>query len=120
MLKRLLILLFVLLIIGIVIFAYTGNQKQSTVQRILKPWSALQCGNELKASKLWQVSSLFLTADQQNHAQEKVCECVSENALNDVPTQDLLMATVNENAKNELVQQALINSLKGCVQEVLK
>ena len=118
--KRLLILLLVLLIIGIVIFVYTGNQKQSTVQRILKPWIALQCGNELKASKLWQASALFLTTDQQNHAQEKICECVSENALNDVPTQDLLIATVNENAKNKLVQQALINSLKGCVQGVLK
>ena len=120
MVKRLLIVLLVLLIIGVVIFAYTGNQKQSTVQRILKPVIELQCGNELKASKLWQASALFLSTEQQNHVQEKICGCVSENALNHVPTQDLLMATVNENAKNTLVQQALINSLKGCVQEALK
>jgi|GEM_PF-446996 len=120
MVKRLLIVLLVLLIIGVVIFAYTGNQKQSTVQRILKPVIELQCGNELKASKLWQASALFLSTEQQNHAQEKICGCVSENALNHVPTQDLLMATVNEHAKNKLVQQALINSLKGCVPEALK
>ena len=118
--KRILVLFFILLIIAIMIFIWTGNQKQSTAQRLLKPWIALQCGHQLKASKLWQASSLFLTTKQNNHVQEKICECVSEHALNQVPTQDLLIATVNENVKNKLIERALINSLKGCLLERLK
>jgi len=40
--------------------------------------------------------------------------------LNDVPAKQLVMATFNEAAKNKLIQQAVMNSLKGCAKEALK
>lgn len=97
-----------------------GNQQQSATQRILKPLIELQCEHELKASKLWQASSLVLTTTQLNHAQNKICECVGNHALSHISTKDLVIASVDETVKNKVIQQALINSLKGCVKEAFE
>ena len=79
----------------------------------------LQCANELKSSKIWQASAFLWSSTQQNQAQEKICACVSDNALNDIPATELLKATVSESAKDSLVQKAVMNSLKGCAKEAL-
>ena len=102
-----------------VIYAATSNKTSSLTQAMLKPLIEQQCTSELKASKLWQASSLFLSAAQQSRTQTKVCECVGENAMNDISAKDMLMATVNETAKNELMHHAIMNSLKACAQQVL-
>ena len=117
----------VLLMLMITIFvssvSYATNnvtKNQSVAQKILKPLIEQQCGSELKANKIWQASSFFWSTSKQDHAQQKICGCVSENALNDVSNKALLMAMINESAKKELIQNAVMNSIKGCAQEALK
>ncbi|MGR3976692.1 hypothetical protein FW754_03200 [Acinetobacter sp. 1207_04] len=117
----------VLLMLMITIFvswvSYATNnvtKNQSVAQKMLKPLIEQQCGSELKANKIWQASSFFWSTSKQDHAQKKICGCVSENALNDVSSKDVLMATINESAKNKLIQNAVVNSIKGCTQELLK
>lgn len=95
-------------------------QEQTWTQKVFKPLIELQCANELKSSKIWQASSFFFSAEQQQKAQQNICGCVSDNALNDVSTKELLLASVNETAKNKLINHAISNSLKGCAQEALK
>jgi len=120
LLKRLAILFLILGIISAVIFANTGSKTHSTAQKLLKPLIELQCRNELKASKIWQASSYLWSESELRKAQNNICGCVSENALNDVPTKDLLFATMDEDVKEKLVKQAVVNSIKGCVQEILR
>ena len=100
--------------------ACANADSKSTTQKILKPLIEQQCGSELKSNKIWQASSFFWSKSQQDHAQNKICGCVSENALNDVSNKDLLMAMINESAKKKLIQNAVMNSIKGCAQEALK
>lgn len=46
---------------------------------------------------------------------------MGENALNDIPATTLLRAVVDEQVKKQVVQQGVLNTLKGCVvDEVLK
>ena len=59
-------------------------QEQTWTQKVFKPLIELQCANELKSSKIWQASSFFFSAEQQQKAQQNICGCVSDNALNDV------------------------------------
>ena len=111
--------LMLLLLLPITVACADADSK-SVTQKMLKPLIEQQCGRELKANKIWQASSFFWSKSQQDHAQKKICSCVGENALNDVSNKELLMATVNESAKNKLIENAVINSIKGCTQEVLK
>lgn len=89
-------------------------------QKVLKPVVNYQCHQELQNSKLWKVTSFVIGQEKRQVWQNQACECVSENALKDVPAETLLKATVNEDAKNELIRQAIANSLKGCVAELIK
>ena len=46
---------------------------------------------------------------------------MGENALKDIPATTLLHALVDEQVKKQVVQQGVLNTLKGCVvNEVLK
>ena len=112
--------IFVLLYVCLsVACAESEQSKKSIAQKMLKPLIEQQCGRELEASKLWQVSSLLWSKAQQNSTQQKICGCVSENALNDMSNKEILMATVNETSKNQLIQHAVLNSLKECIPTVI-
>lgn len=109
-----------LLVLVPVTVACADSDSKTLTQKALQPLIEQQCGSELKANKIWQASSFFWSKSQQVHAQNKICGCVSDNALNDVSNKELLMATINESAKNKLIQNAVMNSIKGCAQEILK
>lgn len=87
-------------------------------QKVLKPVVNYQCHQELKNSKLWKATTLVVGQEKRQAWQNQACECVSENALKDVPAQQLAHAMVNEEAKNQLVRQAVLNSVKGCILNV--
>lgn len=98
----------------------SSDHDKSLTQKIFRPVIAQQCKSELKQSKLWKASSLFLAQNTQVQLQDEVCGCVSEHALDDVSTTRMLKATVSQSAKDELVRQAVLNSLSGCVKDALK
>ncbi|OTG83135.1 hypothetical protein [Acinetobacter sp. ANC 4648] len=114
------LLLVVIFLSSAMIHAATAVKEQSLTQKMLKPLIEQQCASELKASKVWQASALFLSVAQQSRTQSKVCGCVSENAMHDISTKDILVATVNESVKNELMTRVVMNSLKGCAQDAFK
>ena len=90
-------------------------------QKLLKPVVVYQCGIELEATRLWKVSTALLGEEKKNQLQTKICGCVGENALKDIPATTLLHAVVDEQVKKQVVQQGVLNTLKGCVvDEVLK
>jgi len=94
-----------------------ASTDQSMTQKVMKPLIKSQCASELNDSKLWKMTSLVLDASEKQRLQGEICECVGENALNDVPAKDVAHAMVDEDAKKVLVKQAVVNSLKACVLE---
>lgn len=97
-----------------------ANQSQSLSQKLLKPVIAMQCGSELESSKLWKGAAFFMTAQQKKDNQKAICECVSEHAMDNMKATDLVKAAISEADKNKLVNQAVMNSIRGCVADVLK
>jgi len=107
------------LLIGFV--AVFAMDKNSTLtQKVLKPVVEQACKSELNDSKTWQSAALFMSVERQYSVQKQICGCVSDNALNGVSEKDLAMASVSEAAKDSLIKQAVLNSVKGCVQAALK
>ena len=89
-------------------------------QRTLKPVIEYQCAKELKASKFWTASTYFMQDKNKAELEQNVCSCVGEHALKDNPPSTLLKSTQDEEVKSKLTQQAIANSLKGCMSVFFK
>ena len=112
------IVVIALLIGSVAVFAMDKNS--TLTQKVLKPVVEQACKSELNDSKIWQSAALFMSMERQSSVQRQICGCVSDNALNDVSAKDLAMASVSEAAKDSLIKQAVLNSVKGCAQAALK
>lgn len=106
--------------VAVLSFWTHSQSDMSLTQKALKPVIAYQCGQELKESKIWKVSTYLMQDSNKAKLEHNVCNCVGEKALKDIPATTLLKATVSEEAKNQVARQAVANSLKGCVQELVK
>lgn len=110
---------YLLFVFALLFSAYLAAE-MSLTQKMLKPVIEYQCVVELKDSKIWNASTYFMLDANKNKLQSEVCGCIGEYALENVPTKTLLQATVSEEAKNKLVKQVVLNSLKGCMFEKSK
>lgn len=99
--------------------AAMAEKSQSISQKMLKPVIEYQCGQELNASKVWKGASMFMSAAQKKDNQTAICQCVSEHAMDEMTAKDLMIAAVSESEKNKLISKAVLNSLRGCVQQAL-
>ncbi len=97
-----------------------ADQPQNLSQKLLKPIIAIQCTSELEGSKLWKGAAFFMSAQQKKDNQKAICECVGEHAMDNMKATDLVKAALSESEKNKLVNQAVMNSIRGCVADVLK
>lgn len=98
-----------------------ATDKNSTLtQKMLKPVIEQGCKSELNDSKVWQSAAFFMSSEQQTTVQKQICGCVGEHALQDISAKELAMASMSESAKNSLIKQAVVNSVKGCAQDALK
>jgi hypothetical protein len=103
------------------LIALSFNSANATItQKLLKPVIESQCKQELATSKTWKVATILMSSSNQEKMQNNVCQCVGQHAMDDVKTTDVLKASISEEAKNTLIKQAVINSVKGCVAEVLQ
>ena len=111
----------VLVVIFVLFAVYLLKTDIGLTQKLLKPVVVYQCGVELEETRLWKVSTALLGEEKKNQLQTQICGCVCENALKDIPATTLLHAVVDEQVKKQVVQQGVLNTLKGCVvDEVLK
>ncbi len=97
----------------------TNASAASLTQKLLKPVIAYQCQSELKESKVWKAASWLMMLEQKQAYQDRICGCVSEHAMNNMNAKDVAQAMLDEEHKNRLVRQAVLNSLKGCISEVI-
>ena len=109
-----------LIVVGLAVFASTLSMAApSLTQKMLKPVIAYQCQQELKQSKVWKAASWLMSETSKQSYQDNICGCVSENAMNDMGAKDVALALVNEDEKDKLVRKAVVNSLKGCISQVI-
>lgn len=92
---------------------------QAMTQKILRPLILQQCQQELKNSKAWQVSVKFMATAKREKVQQQICGCVSDHAMDQVSVKDLVAAGFSEERKRQLVRRVVLNSLKGCAEDLL-
>ena len=110
----------IIVVAGFSVATVHVNAQQSTAAKILKPVIERQCLVELKDSRIWKTTSYLMSDINKQVFEKEVCGCVGENALNDVGVMEIAQAMVTEEAKNELVHKATVNSIKGCVLQMKK
>ncbi|RKG50979.1 hypothetical protein D7V64_11925 [Acinetobacter cumulans] len=98
-------------------FSVTSVQaaSQSMAVKMLKPVIERQCITELKDSNVWKASTFLMTDHNKKQFEAEVCQCVGDNALNDVTVNEITQALLSEEAKNQLIRKATLNSIKNCV-----
>lgn len=94
------------------------SQSEEAAKNALKPLIAYQCDQEIQNTKIWKNSAWLLSEEKRNELKKQACDCVGENALNNVSAETILKATVDDKVKDELIQQAMVNALKACVLNV--
>lgn len=105
-----------LLLLTLLITSLASAQMTMT-QKVLKPVIEYQCASELNDSKIWKASTYFMHENNKSKLKDEVCGCIGEHALKNVPAKTLLKATIDEDTKNQVVKQAVMNSLRGCLIE---
>lgn len=88
---------------------------QSMAVKMLKPVIEHQCLTELKDSNVWKASTFLMTDHNKKQFEAEVCQCVGDNALNDVTVSEITQALLSDEAKNQLIRKATLNSIKSCV-----
>ena len=104
---------------GLFSMAAVGHSATFT-QKIMRPVIEYQCHQKLEDSKLWRVSSVLMSTQYRQTLANQVCDCVAENALNDVSATELAAALVSEERKSQLVKQVVKNSLSICVPKIVR
>ena len=103
-------------VLSVCVVVFSGcSQSEEAAKKALKPLIAYQCDQEIQNTKFWKNSAWLLSEEKRNTLKKQACDCVGENALNDVSAETILKATVDDQVKDELIQHAMVNSLKACV-----
>ena len=97
-----------------------AESDRSLLRKALDKAVELKCQSELQQSAIFKGARFLMTEEAAENSKQQICACVGENALNDVQGTQILKATFNEEEKNQLVKQAIVNSLRHCTLGVLK
>ena len=111
---------FLLVFLGLGLSSSVMAEDKTLTQKMLKPVLRHQCNDELEQSKIWYASTFLLENKLKQSIAKQVCECVSDHALNNIKNADLAKSLISEEAKNRVIQQAIVNSISICVPKLIK
>lgn len=97
----------------------TENTQQLGVTT-LKIAANAKCTSEINNSSTWKTASKFMTAEQQQTLQTKVCGCVADKAPQSVTAVELASAAFDPNTRTQVVATAVSKTINSCLIEVLK
>lgn len=104
--------------------ATTSGTNANTAQQLgmsaLKIAVNTKCVAELNQTTAWRVASQVMTSQQQQAAQDKVCGCVSDKAVQSVTVTDLVGVAFDPSARTTIATKAIQSTVNACVAEALK
>lgn len=78
-----------------------------------------QCRTELNNRNEWRVIALAMSADKQREWEDKICGCVSEDALNQISVADMA-AMLDAGGRNQAVAKITARTVTSCFRRVYK
>ncbi|MDO4878492.1 MAG: hypothetical protein Q3966_04245 [Neisseria sp.] len=98
----------------------SGNQGAAGIGgSLVKAAIDNQCRTELNNRNEWRVIALAMSADKQREWEDKICGCVSEDAMNQISVADMA-SMLDANARNQAVAKITARAVTSCVQRVYK
>ncbi len=78
-----------------------------------------QCRMELNSRNEWRVIALAMSADKQREWEDKICGCVSEDAMNQISVADMA-SMLDANARDQAVAKITARTVTSCFRRVYK
>ena len=78
-----------------------------------------QCRTELNNRNEWRMIALSMSAERQRQWEDRICSCVSEDALNQVSVADLT-SMLDANSRNQAVAKITARTVTSCVKRIYK
>ena len=78
-----------------------------------------QCRTELNSRNEWRMIALSMSAERQRQWEDRICSCVSEDALNQVSVADLT-SMLDTNSRNQAVAKITARTVTSCVKRIYR
>ena len=97
-----------------------GNQNMAGIgSSVLKTVIDGQCRTELNNRNEWRMIALSMSAERQRQWEDRICSCVSEDALNQVSVADLT-SMLDANSRNQAVAKITARTVTSCVKRIYR
>ena len=97
-----------------------GGQDMSGIgNSMLKTVIDGQCRTELNNRNEWRMIALSMSAERQRQWEDRICSCVSEDALNQVSVADLT-SMLDTNSRNQAVAKITARTVTSCVKRIYR
>ena len=101
-------------------FGSGGGQNVADIgSSVLKTVIDGQCRTELNNRNEWRMIALSMSAERQRQWEDRICSCVSEDALNQVSVADLT-SMLDANSRNQAVAKITARTVTSCVKRIYK
>lgn len=101
-------------------FGSGGGQDVAGIgSSVLKTVIDGQCRTELNNRNEWRMIALSMSAERQRQWEDRICSCVSEDALNQVSVADLT-SMLDTNSRNQAVAKITARTVTSCVKRIYK
>ena len=97
-----------------------GNQSQNIAMQIFTQAVDNKCRSELNEQSIYQTVSIFMTKEQKQSFENKVCGCVSKKAPENITWKELGQIAVDSQARPVIVASVVGKTLKSCVSEFVQ
>ena len=97
-----------------------SNQNMAGIgSSVLKTVIDGQCRTELNNRNEWRMIALSMSAERQRQWEDRICSCVSEDALNQVSVADLT-SMLDTNSRNQAVAKITARTVTSCVKRIYR
>ena len=97
-----------------------GNQNMAGIGgSVLKTVIDGQCRTELNNRNEWRMIALSMSAERQRQWEDRICSCVSEDALDQVSVADLT-SMLDTNSRNQAVAKITARTVTSCVKRIYR
>ena len=101
-------------------FGSGGGQDMAGIgNSMLKTVIDGQCRTELNNRNEWRMIALSMSAERQRQWEDRICSCVSEDALNQVSVADLT-SMLDTNSRNQAVAKITARTVTSCVKRIYR
>ncbi|SFG92860.1 lipoprotein [Neisseria elongata] len=99
---------------------FGGSQDMAGIgNSMLKTVIDGQCRTELNNRNEWRMIALSMSAERQRQWEDRICSCVSEDALNQVSVADLT-SMLDTNSRNQAVAKITARTVTSCVKRIYR